>query len=138
MSEIDLKKYKDKILRTGNYPGFTLINHPRRFNKPLSCQSGLHRGLVTRMISGVPSLYCTKCGGHIGQGIHDKTWSKQEIHKIAQIKAEASMPKSKEDSLKQSWEALEMLRKRGFTDEQIRKMMNERMEERKRKGLRYG
>jgi hypothetical protein len=128
----EVKRYlSDEILRRGNYGGFQVIRHPRYFNKPLSCQSGIHKGLTTRIIGGVVSLYCTKCGATIGQGIHDKTWSKRDIHKIRQFKEEAKRSKSNKEKLEESWEALQMLKKMGYTSKQIKKMMDERMRERR-------
>lgn len=110
-------------------PGYIIRHHPRRFNKPLSCQMGVHKGLINKVIHGVLCLYCTKCGEHIAQGIHDKTWTKQEIRKIKLIQAKEVQPKSKEQLLKESWEALELLRTK-YTDEQIRILI-----EKRRRGL---
>lgn len=111
-------------------PGYVIQHHPRRFNKPISCKMGVHKGLTNKVIHGILSLYCTKCGEHIAQGIHDKTWTKEEIRKIKLIQAKSVQPKDKQQLLKEGWEALELLRKR-YTDEQIRKLI-----EQYRRGLR--
>jgi len=34
-------------------PGYKIIHHPRRFSKPLSCRSGIHKGLQTKFMNGV-------------------------------------------------------------------------------------
>jgi len=123
--ELRSRKYKNKILRDGVYPGFRLETHPRRFNKPLTCRSGLHKGLITKVINGIPSLYCTKCGEYIGQGIHDKTWSKQEIHKIKNALKTRDKPRTTKERMGDVTEAMELLRTK-FTDKEIKIMVEKR------------
>lgn len=119
-----------RFLLNARQPGYTIQRHPRFLNPPLSCQMGVHKGLINKFIGGVLHLYCTKCGRAIAQGIHDKTWTKNEIHKIKQIKVGRGKPRTKEETLRESWEAMEMLRKR-FTDKEIKELI-----EKRRRGLR--
>lgn len=107
-------------------PAYSIYRHAREFNEPLSCKSGIHKKLVNRIINGVLHLYCTKCGGIIAQGIHDKTWTKQDIHKIKLMhRQQKGTRKTKRQMLEESREALELLRTK-FTDKEIAKMMKRR------------
>jgi len=111
-----------------NQPGYQIIRHPSFLSKPVNCVAGLHKGLQFRMIDGILSYYCTKCGMSIAQGIHDGTWTKADIRRIRGIRQEQQKPKTKEESLKESWEALELLRAK-FTQKQINEMVNRRWRE---------
>ena len=125
-------KYRDKFrdfLVNPNQPGYTVIRHPRFLSKPITCQSGLHRDLQFKMINGILSYYCTKCGMSIGQGIHDRTWSKNDIRRVKKIRQDANKPRTKEETLRQSWEIMELLRKK-YSEEEIKRMMDKRMKER--------
>jgi len=116
------------LLTKQHQPGYTIIRHPRFLNKPIRCLAGKH-DLKLKMINGFLHYYCPNCGMAIGQGIHDRTWTKQEIHKIKQIRVGRDKPRTKEETLKESWEAMEILRTK-FTDKEIKEMI-----ERRRRGL---
>jgi len=74
-----------KPLSTSRRPGYSIQFHPRRFNKPLVCQSGVHQFSTRFDERGVPMLVCSKCGAGIGKGLYEKTWTKGDIKKIAAI-----------------------------------------------------
>jgi len=88
------KRLKDFLLKS-KQPGYEIIRHPRFFNKPASCLAGLHKGLINKFINGVLHLYCTKCGEAIGQGIKDKTWTREEMHKIKVLQRGRGRPRTK-------------------------------------------
>jgi len=109
-------------------PGYRIVQHPRKFSKPLRCQAGIH-AFGTKVIQGVLHLVCKKCGAGIAEGLYDRTWTKGDMRKI-KLMQRTREPGMTEDehrkkSLKDSWEALELLRKK-FTDDQIKRMMKKR------------
>lgn len=111
-------------------PGYRIERHPRCYNKPLACQSGLHKHLEFRVINGMLCYYCRDCGGHIGQGIHDGTWSSNDMHRIKETLRDIQRPRTRKQCLEDSVKAMELLRKR-FTDKEISMMI-----EKRRRGLR--
>lgn len=59
-------------------PPHKVINHPRYFNAPLSCQSGKHQW-ETGVLMGIPRLKCRKCGRIVMKGSYEGTETKREI-----------------------------------------------------------
>jgi len=55
-----------------------IIYHPRYFNAPLSCQSGLHQWF-TKTLMNIPILKCKKCGRIVMKGSYEGTETKREI-----------------------------------------------------------
>ena len=117
-----------QFLTQPNQPGYQIIRHPAFLNKPITCQSGLHKDLQFKRINGILSYYCPHCGMSIAQGIHDRTWSKNDIRRVKRIRQEANKPRTKEETLRQSWEIMELLRKK-YSQEEIDRMFRKRMME---------
>ena len=115
---------KDLQMQT-HRAGYDIQWHPRRFSKPLSCQGGKHGPFVTQLINRIPHLVCKKCGAGIAEGLHDKTWSKNDIHKIKLIVGSNKQPRTKEERMKASWEAMEQLRSK-YSEADIQKMLKQR------------
>jgi len=121
-----MKKSKLKLstLRRSVQPGYRIIRHPRRFDKPLSCRSGLHgNGLVTKFMNGVPILWCKKCGEHIGKAIYERTATKRELMESDQRRTK---PRTKKEIMLEAWAKLERLRKH-YTDSEIKRLMRRRL-----------
>ena len=57
-----------------------IIYHPRAFSPSSWCQSGFHTW-ATRVVMGVPVLYCKKCGTFRYKEIYENTMSKNEMRK---------------------------------------------------------
>jgi len=105
-------------------PGYKLVQHPRRYNKPLSCRAGLHKGLETRLNNqGIPILWCRKCGGQIGKTIYEGTATKRELMEVDQRRTK---PRTQREMILEAWAKLERLR-RHYTDSQIRKLMKRKL-----------
>jgi len=115
---------KAQPLTSSIRPGYRIVQHPRVFSKPLSCLSGIHKGLTTIMYLGVPHLYCTKCGGIMSKGIHEGTVTKHDLRK--QDEKRIRKPRTNEEILEESWRKLGELRRHN-TDKSIRKMVRRRL-----------
>ncbi len=57
-----------------------LIFHPRSNSPSVWCQSGFHNW-DTRIVMGVPILYCKKCGSFQFKEIAENTMSRNEMRK---------------------------------------------------------
>jgi len=120
------KDLQSKTKRTG----YNIEWHPRRFSKPVACQRGNHgSNLETKLINGIPHLVCKKCGEGIGEGIYNNTWTKQDIHQIKRLTGKGGEPRTKEQRMKDSWDALQKLREK-YTDKEIERLMAKRRRER--------
>ena len=83
----DFKKTRKELDKTrrfmrdqgllNNEPPFRLIQHPRAYNKPMSCQLGKHDWTV-EVHYGVPFMVCKKCWAMIAKGIFEGTETKEE------------------------------------------------------------
>jgi len=116
---------KFQPLRTKVRPGYNIQFHPRAFNKPPRCQAGIHKFNDTVVLNGVPTLVCGGCGAQIGKGIYEKTWTQKDIKIIKRMRNSQNRIKTKEERMRECWEALEQLRKI-YTDAQILKLMKRR------------
>ena len=117
---------KLKPLTTTRRPGYRIVHHPRAFNPPIYCKSGIHKGLTTAIMDGIPSLYCTKCGQFLYKHIIEKTYSRRDFELIEKAKDEAIRKKTRKEMLEDSWRKLEILRKKN-SDRSIRKFVKQRM-----------
>lgn len=120
------RKVKIRPLTTSKRPGYNIQFHRRAFSPPLSCKMGVHKGLTTKMMDGIPSLYCTKCGQYLYKHIVEKTFSRRDLELIDKVKDEQIRKKTKKEMLEDSWKKLEILRKKN-SDRSIRKFVRQRM-----------
>jgi len=118
-----MKKGKLTPLRGSVQPGYKIERHPRYNNKPLSCRSGIHKGLQTKVMNGIPILWCSKCGEQIGKAIYERTATKQELTEMGQKR---TRPRTQKEIMLEAWRKLENLRKH-YTDSQIRKLMRKKL-----------
>lgn len=56
---------------------FTIVHHPRAFNKPLSCLAGKHQW-TNKVVMGVPFLYCKKCGAGAPRDVYHDVLTERE------------------------------------------------------------
>ena len=120
------RRVKIKPLTSTKRPGYSIVHHRRAFDPPLSCKMGAHKGLITKMMDGIPSLYCTKCGQYLYKHIVEKTYSRRDLEFIEKAKDEEVRIKSRKEMLEDSWKKLEALRKKN-SDRSIRKFVKQRM-----------
>jgi hypothetical protein len=90
--------------------------HPNAFSKPIDCQVGLHKGLITTIIGGVPVLYCVKCGSMMGKGFVEGTWSKDDVKFIGEHAYVKHRPRTKEQIMKEVWAKKERERNKRMQD----------------------
>jgi len=57
---------------------FRVIKHPRFYNTPWSCEAGRHKW-ETKVLMGIPILYCRKCGKMAIEGSLWGTYTKREM-----------------------------------------------------------
>ena len=120
------RRVKIKPLRTTRRPGYRIQFHPRAFNPPLSCKMGLHKGLTTKIMDGIPSLYCSKCGQYLYKHIVEKTYSRRDLELIEKVKDAKIKKKTRKEMLVDSWNKLEILRRKN-SEASIRKFVKQRM-----------
>lgn len=73
---------------------FQVVYHPRHFNKPSSCKDGLHRKLETKVLMGIPILYCSKCGEFVYKGAYEGNVTKEEMR--AKVYPAPKLPSTEE------------------------------------------
>lgn len=118
---INIPKIKPRIVAPFN-PNVKIVRHPRAYSKPIACKRGQHSFTKTKIVNGLPHLVCSKCGDAIITGVHNKTWSKKDIHDIDRIIQPNNKPRTKDERIINTWEKMEYLRSKGLTDEQIKKI----------------
>jgi len=98
------------FLPEGRRPGYSIMHHPRAYNKPLLCQLGQHPiGRMKKILgpAGIPHMYCTACGSSMAEGLFKGTWSKQDIDKLTKIKASLwsapKKPRTKKEMMETAW-----------------------------------
>lgn len=133
LDEIARRMLRNNIGLTGlGGPGYRMVHHPRHFNKPGSCRSGLHGAgnLATVLMHGVPALMCKKCGEYIFQGLYGNTWSKKDMAKAAALsEKDQKKPRTKEEIMKQIWERDQSKKRRKqHMEDSISKYVQERMD----------
>ena len=118
---LQLPKIKPRIVAPFN-SNVQIVRHPRAYDKPVSCRRGQHSFTKTKIVNGLPHLICSKCGDGIITGLHDKTWSKQDIKDTNRIiHPEHKVGTTKERAIN-TWEKMEYLRSKGLTDEDIKRI----------------
>ena len=73
-----LKRLQIMDINSQPSPPPLIIYHPRKFNKPLSCQAGNHQW-ETDVRMGIPYLVCKKCWATVAKGIYEGTETEREM-----------------------------------------------------------
>jgi len=124
---IQIPKIKPRVVAPFN-PNVQIIRHPRAYSKSIACKRGQHSFTETKIVNGLPHLVCSKCGDAIATGIHNKTWSKQDIKDTKRIIHTEYKPRTTKERAIDTWEKMEYLRSKGLTDEDIKRIYkNKRM-----------
>jgi len=71
-------KTRDQVLGIRPTAPPLVIHHPRHFDPPPSCRSGLHHWETT-VLMNIPILKCKKCGRIVMRGSYEGTETKREI-----------------------------------------------------------